>query len=251
MEPKITAIIIEDEIRAQIYLKGVLEKVASNIEVLTICDDLPSGVVAIRKLKPDLVFLDIEMPKYNGLEITNFFTPNEINFSIIFTTAYNQYAISAFKISAIDYLLKPIDPEELKETLQRFDLRRKTEASQLIKAKELLKDEVKIAIPDGNNFLMLLPSEISYLKADSNYTQVVLTNEKKILTSRLLRNFEESLKDIPYFFRCHKSYVVNLKEMISYQKSDGGTILLKNKMEIPVSADKIEELLSKFVKVNR
>lgn len=251
MEPKIKAIIIEDEIRAQIYLKGVLEKVASNIEVLSICDDLPSGVVAIRKLKPDLVFLDIEMPKYNGLEITNFFAPNEINFSIIFTTAYNQYAISAFKISAIDYLLKPIDPEELKETLQRFDLRRKTEASQLIKAKELLRDEVKIAIPDGNNFLMLLPSEISYLKADSNYTQVVLTNEKKILTSRLLRNFEESLKDIPYFFRCHKSYVVNLKEMISYQKSDGGTILLKNKMEIPVSADKIEELLSKFVKVNR
>jgi two-component system LytT family response regulator len=251
MEPKIKAIIIEDEVRAQIYLKGVLEKVAPNMEVLAICDDLPSGVIAIRKQKPDLVFLDIEMPKFNGLEITNFFAPNEINFAIIFTTAYNQYAIRAFKLSAIDYLLKPIDPNELKETLQRFDLRRKTEASQLIKVKEILNDEVKIAIPDGNNFIMLMPSEISFLKADSNYTQVVLTNEKKILTSRLLRNFEETLKEIPYFFRCHKSYIVNLNEMISYQKSDGGIIILKNKMEIPVSSDKVEELLSKFVKVNR
>lgn len=251
MQPTFKAIIIEDEKRAQIYLKGVLEEVAPEVQVIAICDDLPSGVIAIRKLKPELVFLDVEMPKFNGLEITNFFNEKEIDFSIIFTTAYNQYAISAFKTSAIDYLLKPIDAEELKQTIQRFKAKKNIEYLQLQKAKDSFQEEVKIAIPDGNNFLMLLPSEISYLKADSNYTQVTLTNDKKILTSRLLRNFEDTLKDVPYFFRCHKSYMVNLREMISYQKTDGGTILLKNKMEIPVSPDKVEELLGKFVKVNR
>ena len=98
------AIIIEDEKRAQIYLQGVVEQVAPEINVVAVCDDLPSGVIAIRKHKPDLVFLDIEMPKYNGLEIINFFGENEIQFSIIFTTAYNQYALQAFKTSALDYL---------------------------------------------------------------------------------------------------------------------------------------------------
>ena len=114
------AIIIEDEKRAQIYLKGVINQVAPKIEVVAICDDLPSGVLAIRKFQPEIVFLDIEMPKYNGLEIVNFFGKDEIQFNIIFTTAYNQYAIQAFKTSALDYLLKPIDPEELKETIERY-----------------------------------------------------------------------------------------------------------------------------------
>ena len=101
------AIIIEDEKRAQIYLKGVINQVAPEIEVVAICDDLPSGVLAIRKFQPEIVFLDIEMPKYNGLEIVNFFGKDEIQFNIIFTTAYNQFAIQAFKTSALDYLLKP------------------------------------------------------------------------------------------------------------------------------------------------
>lgn len=246
------AIIIEDEKRAQIYLQGVMEQVAPEINIVAICDDLPSGVIAIRKHKPELVFLDIEMPKYNGLEIVNFFGENEIQFSIIFTTAYNQYAIQAFKTSALDYLLKPIDPEELKETLNRYIQKNSTLFhQQLVSLRESLTKETKIAIPDGNNLQLISTEEILYLKADSNYTQVVLQNGKKLITSRILRNFEENLKDYKQFFRCHKSYIVNTTFIETYSKSNGGTIVLKNNQEIPVSSEKSEELLSFFTKIER
>ena len=183
----IKAVIIEDELRAQVYLKAVLEKIAPEVEVVAVCDDLPSGVIAIRKQKPNLVFLDIEMPKYSGLEIINFFDENEINFEIIFTTAYNQYAIQAFKTSALDYLLKPIDSEELKEAMNRFKIKQKLSYKNLLLAKEHFTTETKIAIPDGNNLVMVSINDILYFKADSNYTQVVLTNGKKMITSRILK----------------------------------------------------------------
>lgn len=246
------AIIIEDEKRAQIYLQGVLEQVAPEIKVAAVCDDLPSGVMAIRKHKPDVVFLDIEMPKYNGLEIINFFGENEIQFAIIFTTAYNQYAIQAFKTSALDYLLKPIDPEELKETINRYKQKSNDQLyKQLLSLNETLIKETKIAIPDGNNLQLISTEEIIYFKADSNYTLVFLQNGKKHITSRILRNFEETLKNHKQFFRCHKSYIVNTKFIECYSKSDGGTIILKDKQEIPVSPDKAEELLSFFIKIER
>ncbi len=247
----IKAIIIEDEIRAQVYVKAVVEKIAPEIEVVAVCDDLPSGVIAIRKHKPNLVFLDIEMPKYNGLEIVNFFGENEINFEIIFTTAYNQYAIQAFKTSALDYLLKPIDSEELKGAINRFKNKQKLQYNSLQLAKEYFTSEAKIAIPDGNNLQMISINEILFLKADSNYTQVVLTNGKKMITSRLLKNFEDALSQNKQFFRCHKSYIINTKFIESYSKSDGGTMLLNQKHEIPLSPDKSEELLLYFTKIER
>lgn len=245
-------IIIEDEKRAQIYLKGVLQQVAPESSIVAICDDLPSGVMAIRKYKPEIVFLDIEMPKYNGLEIINFFDVHEIQFSIIFITAYNQYAIEAFKTSALDYLLKPIDPDELKETLNRYKQKRTyLNMMQLKSLHEIIGKETKIAIPDGNNLLLIPTQEIMYLKADSNYTQLFLENGRKHITSRILRNFEETLKDFKQFFRCHKSYIVNTKFVEYYSKSDGGTLILKNKQEIPISSEKSEELLSMFKKIDR
>lgn len=250
MEP-IKAIIIEDESRAQIYLKGILEMVAPQVEIVAVCDDLPSGVIAIRKHKPNLVFLDIEMPKYNGLEIVNFFDENEMNFSIIFITAYNQYAIQAFKTSAIDYLLKPIDPEELKSAIERFNKKHSNPFSGIIHVSEQLKKESKIAVPDGNNLVMIAPSEILYLKADNSYTQIVLTSGKKMVTSRFLKNFEESLKEYNQFFRCHKSYIINTEYIVSYSKSEGGTITLKSQIEIPISPDKSDELLALFIRVTR
>ncbi|MCO6173681.1 LytTR family DNA-binding domain-containing protein [Flavobacterium sp. NRK F10] len=247
----IKAIIIEDENRAQIYLKGVLEMIAPEVEIVSVCDDLPSGVIAIRKYKPDLVFLDIEMPKYNGLEIVNFFDENEMNFAIIFTTAYNQYAIQAFKTSAIDYLLKPIDPNELKAAIDRFSKKHTNPFREIIQVTEQLKKETKIAIPDGNSLIMVAPSEILYLKADNSYTQIVLLSGKKMVTSRFLKNFEESLKEHSPFFRCHKSYIINTEYIVSYSKSDGGTVTLQNQIEIPVSGDKVEELLALFIRVIR
>lgn len=248
---KTKAIIIEDEKRAQIYLQGILALVAPEVEVLAICDDLPSGVMAIRKHKPDLVFLDIEMPKYSGLEIVNFFSLEEMTFSIIFTTAYNQYAIQAFKTSAIDYLLKPIEQDELKESLERFYKKRHTNHEKLHQVIDELKKQNKIAIPDGNSLLLVVPGDIVYLKADNSYTEVVMVSGEKYVASRFLKNFEESLKNYSNFFRCHKSYIINTDYMTSYNKSSGGTIVLNGKIEIPVSPDRVADLLSLFTKVSR
>lgn len=247
----IKAIIIEDEVRSQIFLKGILEEVGKNVNVLDICDDLPSGVIAIRKHKPDLVFLDIEMPKYNGLEIVNFFNEDELNFSIIFTTAYSQYAIQAFKTSALDYLLKPIDPEEVLEAINRFEKKKEINNKAIYQLKNTLLAPKKISFPDGQQTIVVDPNEIIYLKAENSYTQIVLTNKKKYITSRFLKNFEEVLSDNKVFLRCHKSYIINIDYMIGFNKSNGGTVLLKDQIEIPVSNDKIEDLLSNFNRVNR
>ncbi len=245
------AIIIEDEKRAQIYLKGVINQVAPEIEVVAICDDLPSGVLAIRKFQPEIVFLDIEMPKYNGLEIVNFFGKDEIQFNIIFTTAYNQFAIQAFKTSALDYLLKPIDPEELKETIERYKQKQLTTFHKLQVAKLRLSHTEKIAIPDGNNLIMIEVNEILYLKADSNYTDIHLTNGKKYTTSRILKNFEETLSSYSQFFRCHKSYIVNILHTLKFSKANGGTVILKNDVEIPISIEKTDTFLKAFKKIPR
>ena len=245
------AIIIEDEKRAQIYLKGVINQVAPEIEVVAICDDLPSGVLAIRKFQPEIVFLDIEMPKYNGLEIVNFFGKDEIQFNIIFTTAYNQYAIQAFKASALDYLLKPIDPEELKETIERYKQKQLTTFHKLQVAKLSIAHTERIAIPDGNNLIMIEVNEILYLKADSNYTDIHLTNGKKYTTSRILKNFEETLSSYSQFFRCHKSYIVNILHTLKFSKANGGTVILKNDVEIPISIEKTDTFLKAFKKIPR
>ena len=110
------AIVIDDEKRARTLLKGMIDELSLGVQVVELCEDLPDGVKAIRKHKPDLIFLDIEMPGHSGLELLDFFDEQEINFSIIFTTAYNQYAVQAFKLSAIDYLLKPIAVNELEDS---------------------------------------------------------------------------------------------------------------------------------------
>ena len=245
------AIIIEDEKRAQIYLKGVINQVTPEIEVVAICDDLPSGVLAIRKFQPEMVFLDIEMPKYNGLEIVNFFGKDEIQFNIIFTTAYNQYAIQAFKTSALDYLLKPIDPEELKETMERYKQKQLTTFHKLQVAKLSIAHTERIAIPDGNNLIMIEVNEILYLKADSNYTDIHLTNGKKYTTSRILKNFEETLSSYSQFFRCHKSYIINILHTLKFSRVNGGTIVLKNDVEIPISIEKTDTFLKAFKKIPR
>ncbi|MFN4199314.1 MAG: LytR/AlgR family response regulator transcription factor [Flavobacterium sp.] len=242
------AIIIEDEQRAQIYLKAMLMELAPEIEVVATCDDLPSGVIAIRKHKPELVFLDIEMPKYNGLDIIHFFDDTEMNFSIIFTTAYNQYAIQAFKTNALDYLLKPIDPNELIETIGRYK-KLSSQRNQLKSIQNLLQPEIKIAVPDGNSLIMISPQDIVYLKADNSYTIIHLNSGKKWITSRLLKNFEIKLNTCEFIIRIHKSYMINMNYVDGFSKSNGGTVILQNNIEVPISAEKVEMFLQHFSKI--
>ncbi|MGL5888371.1 MAG: LytR/AlgR family response regulator transcription factor, partial [Bacteroidia bacterium] len=180
MSEKYKAIIIDDEVRARTLLRGMLGEVAPEIEVAAEAEDLPNGVKAIRRIQPQLVFLDIEMPGHSGLELLDFFNDEEVNFEIVFTTAYNNYAIKAFKLSAIDYLLKPISAEELREAVDRF-MRKKREAVPLIDYHALrenlsFQNNKRIAVPSGNTIKFIDTENIAFLKADSSYTEIFFTD---------------------------------------------------------------------------
>lgn len=251
---KYKTIIIEDEKRAQMLLQNILEKHFSNIEIVAVADDLPSGVKSILKHQPDFIFLDIEMPNFSGLEILDFFNEKDVNFSIIFTTAYNHYAIEALKISAVDYLLKPLNKEDIAEALQRFEKKNSTynqESFSSLKSIITNKKINKIAIPEGNQLHFIKPEDIVYIKADNSYSELYLENGNQMIVSRSIKNFEDGLKENPCFCRIHKSYLINTHFVEKYDKSNGGWVTLSNKKELPVSSEKTDGFLSLINKISR
>ncbi len=246
------AIIIDDEKRARVTLQLLLAEYCPQIEIIAQCENLPEGVKAIRKHNPDLILLDIEMPGHSGLELLDFFDESDINFSIIFTTAYNEYAIQAFKLSAIDYLLKPINPEQLTEAINRLEIQKQKKLNF-----KLLKENIsntcltKIAVPSGNSLIFIDTSKISYIKGEGAYSEVFCVNDIKHMVSRNLKNFEDTLCNNSPFLRVHKSYIVNFNFVVAYNKSDGGFLELENKKQIPISSDKITLILDKIQLIKR
>ena len=241
------AIVIDDEKRARTLLKGMLDELSLGVQVVELCEDLPDGVRAIKSHKPHLVFLDIEMPGHSGLELLDFFDPKEINFSIIFTTAYNQYAVQAFKLSAIDYLLKPIAVNELEESIQRFK-QKKSEVPSFGLLKENLNQPLvsKIAINTVNAIKFIETNALLFMKADGAYTQIYLVDDTVITSSKSLKYYEDVLEGFPNFMRCHKSYLINLNFVSDYIKSNGGYLILHSKYEVALSSEKSEELLKRL-----
>jgi two-component system LytT family response regulator len=241
------AIVIDDEKRARTLLKGMIDELSLDVQVVELCEDLPDGVKAIRKHKPDLVFLDIEMPGHSGLELLDFFDELEINFSIIFTTAYNQYAVQAFKLSAIDYLLKPIAVNELEDTILRFKQKKQDLSSFTMLKENLFHTSVsKIAISTVNAIKFIETNAILFMKADGAYTQIYLHDDTIITSSKSLKYYEDVLEHLPNFMRCHKSYLVNLNFVTDYIKSNGGYLILHSKFEVALSSEKSEELLRRL-----
>lgn len=246
------AIIIDDEKRARVTLQLLLKEYCPNITIVADCENLPEGIKAIRKHRPTIVFLDIEMPGHSGLELLDFFDENEIDFSIIFTTAYNQYAIQAFKFSAIDYLLKPINPTQLVEAIKRLEKNiQKIENLQALKENILKENITKIAVPSGSSLIFIDTTKISYIKGEGAYSEVFCNNGTKHLVSRNLKNFEDILCVDNRFLRVHKSYIVNLEQVVSFNKSDGGSLTLEDKNQIPVSPEKSQILLEKIKIIKR
>lgn len=237
---KIKAIIIDDELRARTLLKNILQDSCPDIEVIDSCEDLPNAVKAIRKMQPDLIFLDIEMPGHSGLELLDFFNEDEITFSIIFTTAYQQYALNAIKMDAFDYILKPIEPEELVRAIDRFKRKHEQKAA---KEPVLSITANKIAIPTSNGIKLINTDSIVYLKADNTYTEIHLNTTEKLIVSRTLKNFEDVLVAFSNFFRSNKSYIVNYNFVSEYVKSDGGYLVMQTKATIPISPDKVSYFL--------
>ncbi len=209
---KIKAILIDDEQSARNVLTNLLERSASNIEIVATCTNLENGVEKIKERTPNVVFLDVQMPNYAGYEIVNFF--ERIDFEIVFVTAYDKYAIKAFELNAIDYLVKPIDRKKLGLTLEKLEDKLAKQA-ELIDYKSLLKtikekEYKKIIIPELGNRRIVSLDEIIAIEADGAYSKIHLEKQKTITTSKNLKYFEEVLPKEAAFFRSHRAWIINL-----------------------------------------
>jgi two-component system LytT family response regulator len=240
------AIIIEDELNAANLLEGMLLDLYPSMEIMDKCKDLPSGVKSIRKHKPEVVFLDIELPVYSGIQLLDFFDQKEIDFQIIFTTAYNQYAINAFEMSATDYLLKPIQEEKLRTAVEKVV---KQAVRPAIDTLPILRQNLqhdankKIVVPVINGYEILNSSDICYLKAEGSYTQIYNAKNNCLLVSKNLKYFESILSQVDSFSRIHRSYMANMQFAKKILRSDGGFLVMENKTELPISDDKMEHVL--------
>ncbi len=237
------AIIIEDEKKARQLLRLLLNEHCPQVEVVDDCEDLPSGVKSIKKNNPDIVFLDIELPGLSGLQLLDFFNEEEINFSIIFVTAYNNYAIQAFKLSAIDYILKPINTQLLVEAVQKIEKIASRQLQQLaaLKANLSAQEDKKIVIPNRDSINYISPKDILYVKGEGAYSTFYMQNNERFMLSRNLKYVEEMIVDFLYLKRCHKSYIVNTNNIKSLSKQEG-LVTLSNNEKIPVSTDRAFEV---------
>ena len=243
----IKAIIIDDEPFCCETIATFLESI-DDIQIMAQCSNGLEGIEAIQKYKPDVVFLDVEMPKMSGFEMLQ--KLSSIEFEIIFTTSYDQYALKAIHLSAIDYLLKPIDEEELLCAVEKVRRRKNNPISQQLeilmqKLSEPKSKISKIALPTMDGLEMISIDSIVYCESDSNYTIVHPKNVAKIVVSKTLKEIEELLQDYS-FVRVHRCFLVNINEVEKYKKGEGGYLILSNGTSVDVSKNKKELLLSKL-----
>lgn len=245
---KVKAIIIDDEAHARAALKGIIEENLSSIEILAEAKNLPEGIKMIKKHSPDVVLLDIEMPEFSGLEILDFFNEDEVGFKIIFVTAYNQYALSAFQLSALDYIVKPVQLNDLKRAFNKID---PTQLTNIKGLKSILEnsEEKKIILNVNGLQEIIEVNDILYIKADGSYSDVILKNKKICITKRLAEF--EKLQDIAPFIRIHRSQIVNINHIQKISKSDGGCVFMTDGAELSISKEKRQELddLLKLVRI--
>lgn len=246
----IKAVIIDDEKHSVETLSLKLQKACPQVEVVAMYSNPEEGLRYLRKNPPDLLFLDIEMPRLNGFELLE--QLSEVNFDVIFTTAYDEFGIRAIKFSALDYLLKPIQLDELQLAVEKHENKNvhNISSSQLEVLFSNIKDTAKgrpgkIALATKESIEFVSAEEIIACSSDSNYTMVYLKNGRKKLISRTLKDFEGLLKGLN-FFRVHHSHLVNLDHVKEFVRTDGGYLVLSNKMTLPVSRSKREDLLKQF-----
>lgn len=246
----IKAIIIDDETRSRQIIKEMLNKYCPEIEVIS---DVSSGEEAypvITEQQPDLVFLDIEMPYEDGFDFLNRF--DRIPFEVVFITAYNQYAIRAIRICALDYLLKPLSITDLKNAVERAKeriLNKHSHGQHELLLQNLKRnrntEHHKLAIParDGLDFIDI--KDIIVLEADGAYTNIRMTDKRKLLSSRNLKEYEEFLPE-DFFFRAHHSFIINLHHVRNYHKGEGGYVVMTDNSNVDISKRKKKEFLERF-----
>ncbi|MGB0887292.1 MAG: LytR/AlgR family response regulator transcription factor [Vicingaceae bacterium] len=246
---KLKAVIVEDEEASRETLNNYITKYCPNVDVLAMADAVQTGLEAIKKHKPDVVFLDIEMPYGNAFDLLD--ALDEIEFEIIFVTAYRDYAIKALNLSAAYYILKPIDIDELVNAVDKISNNKK-EGDDNFHTKILMENiktntiqHKKIVLPQMDGFEVVNVNDIIRVEANDNYTNFYLTNRKTHLVSKTLKHFDELLNDFD-FIRIHKSHLVNLHYITKYIKGKGGQVRMADESVVDVSPTRKKELLARF-----
>jgi two-component system LytT family response regulator len=241
------AIIIDDEQHCINRLSGLLEEHCKDtVHLMDSFQSVEEGIAAIKKFQPDLVFLDVQIHDKTGFDLLK--QLDEINFELIFTTAFEKYAVQAFKFSAIDYLLKPVDKDDLMLAVQKLNQKNsKAEASGKLEVlfHNLKGQSKRICVPVINGLVFLQVSDIIRCESDVNYTTIFLKDKQKLMVAKTLKEFEEMLTEYN-FFRVHNSHLINLSYIKNYVKGKGGYVVLNDGSEIEVSSRRKEAFLKKL-----
>lgn len=245
---KIKAILVDDSDEARSLLRLMIQIQTPEIEICGDASNADEGIELIRKFKPDVVFLDIEMPNKSGIQMIKEIPKELVPYEVIFTTAYNDYAIKAFRLSAIDYLLKPINEKHLHEAIEK--VKNKINSQQIIQKVNTLEDNLKtgtkkkLCVPMFNGFEYFNLDEIEYIEASGSYAIIHLINGKARTISKNLKYFNQTLDGQADFIRVHRSYIIHLNHMKSFSKFGRGTIIMNSGTQIDLARERREEFFA-------
>lgn len=247
----IRTLIVDDEALIRQMIKGILVSKCPEIVVIDEASDIDEAYNIIKDQKPDLVLLDIKMPGGSGFDLLS--KLGKIDFKIIFITAYEEFAIKAFEFAAIDYILKPLDPDALFKAIEKAKFAIHAELS--LQLNTLLNNisspsngEKKLVLKTSNNIHIVNIDSIIHLESDHNYSVFYINDGRKIVVSKTLREYDDLLEKHD-FFRVHKSHLINLKQISRFERANGGTLIMSNESRIPVASRKKESLLELFDKM--
>lgn len=246
-------IIIDDEVLMRQTLEKLLREHCPNVKLVAQASSVASGIITINRHKPDLILLDIKMDDGTGFDLLKLLEP--IDFKVIFITAYDEFAIKAIKFSALDYLLKPVEPEELVNAINKAD---KLVVKELNTQLSVLADNMqspnipskKIILKTFDNIHLVKIHDIIYCESEDNYTHFYLLDGSRILVSNTLKEYDEMLSEFG-FFRVHKSFLINLSHIIRFEKAEGGSVVLTNNNVIPVATRKREHMLELLERISQ
>jgi len=243
-------LIIDDEKRIRDFVKRMIDSFNLDVEVFTDGENVETGIESINLIQPDIVFLDIQMPDGTGFDLLN--RVKDKKFELIFITAFQEYAIMAIKFSALDYILKPIDDEELKTALQNaidtVDFKKEDSQFEALTHNLQTNQKRKLVLKTQESVHVVDLSEIIRCEADKNYTFFYLNNGKKILVSRTLKDFETLLSNHG-FFRVQQSHLINLEYIERYDKHEGGSVIMRDGSAVPLSPAKKDQFFNMLEKL--
>jgi two-component system LytT family response regulator len=241
-------LIIDDEPKARNLLRTIISEGKLEVSSIREAGDLMEGIKLIREMDPTIIFLDIEMPNLLGTEIFNYFDKDEMNFEIVFTTAYDQYALRAFEMNAVDYILKPLRPKRVLDVIDRVQKNQSQSklSEKFVELHQTLTSKKfnKIGLPVNDGILFVPLVDIIHMEADGMYTTFYLLNGDKKVVSKPLKHFVSILESGNGFYRPHRSHVINIQFLKQYVKKDGNYVILENDHVVPISKDKREEFLN-------